>query len=217
MNEKDYTGKIPATVREAMLNFTQERCYLISKSQQPGRIGNCHLNVMEKISESGGTQIFGWLLYRHRFFIDNGIWAWQFHSIWSDKSGKCYDITESRNYQNSSFVTFWSDRTRAFSHLSGTAFNNIFICENEPAADMMSQSTQIKVNPSNIYWTNNKFDSALHINDHSGQYKILKGYEDNIKSLEIDYGCKFENGRLIPIDGNDEVNQRIIYDYSVSY
>lgn len=215
MNEKDYTSKIPTTVRDVMLDFTQERCHLIPKSQQQGRIGNCHLNVMEKIAESGGSQIFGWLLYRYRLFIDNGIWAWQFHSIWSDENGKCHDVTESNNYQNSSFVTFWGDRARAFSHSNGTAFNTIFICENQRAADMMSQSTQIKINPSTIYWTTNKFNSAMHLNDHSGEYKILNGYEDNIKSLENDYKCKFENGKLVSIDGRSDIDQRIVYDYSL--
>jgi hypothetical protein len=215
MSDRDYTSKIPQPVRDTMLAFTGESCRLISKAQQQSRIGNCHLNVSQKIADEGGTQIFGWLLSRMRQLIDKGVWSWQFHSVWRNAEGQSFDVTESEFYKNANLVAFWSDQTRSFSFENGTSYNSILICEHQAAAEMMSYATQSKIEPEKIYWTNSKLDSVLPFESHSGQYKILHGFPENQKSLESDYNCRFSDGKLISLDGSEGVNMRISYDYAV--
>jgi hypothetical protein len=215
MSDRDYTSKIPQPVRDAMLAFTNDGCRLISKAQQQSRIGNCHLNVRQKLGDEGGTQVFGWRLSRMRQLIDKGVWHWEFHSIWRNAEGQSFDVTESKFYKDANLVTFWGDQTRSFSFENGTSYNSILICEHQAAAEKMTNTTQSEIDLGKIYWTNSKLDSALPFESHSGKYRILHGFPENQKSLESDYNCRFSDGKLISLDGSEGVDMRISYDYAV--
>lgn len=215
MNEQNYTGKIPQPIRSAMQAFTDESCWLVSNAKYQSEIGNCHLNVRDMILKEGGSQIFGWLLCRVKPLIERGIWSWQFHSVWSDKNNCKYDITKSDLYKGSKYVTFWKDNNRKFAFDMGVSYNNILICENQAATDIMTKATDREIEVGKIFWTNSSLNSVLDLNDHNGKYKILNGYSGNQKSLEQDYNCKFIDGKIVSLSVDDSVNSKIMFDYSL--
>jgi hypothetical protein len=75
----------------------------------------CFQNVEKKTKLSGGKQIFGWQIWKHKFMIEA-----EFHSVWLSPSKELIDITPKNiNVQN---ILFIPDNITSY---EGKQLNNI--------------------------------------------------------------------------------------------
>ena len=133
---KVYNDKIPTIVRNPMLEFTGSDCLLVNRRKRgatsKGAYSNCHSNVQDWVDKIGGARISGWLLARIPKFLNEGVWAWIFHSIWLTPEGKLTDVTMDDDYAGKDFVTFWHDKYRSCDLINGTSYNLSLIHISEP-------------------------------------------------------------------------------------
>ena len=221
-NTKLYTDKIPYKVRIAMKNFADGECLLVERKtigiDGVVKQGNCHVNVQELVNSNGGKLVCGWLLYRNNKFINDGFYAWNYHTVWLTEENRLYDVTEDRTYGDATYSTFWIDKKRTVDLDKGVSYNCIVAMENRDYADAFGRSLGQQVNVGEIYWATGNYEHIKKLSEHSGQYKLINDeYIDNIKSLEKEYNCKILDGKLVPNKGSDDrVSIDIFFDYSLN-
>lgn len=219
---KNYTNKIPASIRDAMKQITSDDCYLIKRRIKgvsgAGKAHNCHKNVQDLADRIGGGRVSGWLLMRKNQLIRNGIYVWIFHSIWKTPEAEYVDVTQNEIYGNDKIATFWHDSKRDADLDKGTAYNSIIAIENSQAAHQIASGTGVELLVGHPYWTTSNIRFFMGLHEHSGEYRLLTSdYPNNTKMLEEEYNCRVEGGRLIPQNENDDqVSTKIFFDYSLS-
>ena len=88
------------------LRFMEADSLLVQtrKSANPLPIGNCYWNVDRAVNESGGSAVYGWLVY---IWPNSHIEAMH-HAIWKNKDGQLVDITQGY-YETEPVSTFLID------------------------------------------------------------------------------------------------------------
>lgn len=219
-----FTDKLPENITGALKDFSGNECYLIKREVDRKSLlsnkNNCHNNVQHYVEKFGGERLNGWLLYRNEQWIDEmGMWVWHYHSAWITPKGKVVDVTDDILYRKLPLSTFIPDTKRKVDLENGVAYNTIVILDNYRIADRLAQASgeERKLSAGVVYWTNNNVKYFRGLDEHSGQYKLIrKEYPQNIELLEKEYDCKVSGGKLVPNDPNHSMFQPdIFFDYSL--
>jgi hypothetical protein len=134
--------------------------------------------------------------------------VWHYHSVWITPKGKIVDVTDNDLYKKLPLSTFIPDTTRKVDLENGIAYNTIVIFDNNRVADRFAVASgeDRKLSAGVVYWTTNSVKYFRGLDEHSGQYKLIrKEYPQNIELLEKDYDCKSVGGRLVPNDPDDNM------------
>jgi hypothetical protein len=221
-NAKNYTEKLPKSIRKPLTAFTQNDCLLVTKLNDDfgleRRALNCHVNVSGYVEKFGGEMVNGWLLYRNKRLLNVGMWVWSFHSVWLTEDKKLFDVTDDSQYATNSFTTFIPDANRKVDFENGINYNNIVIFENEAFAKHWGKSTQTEVEANTLYWVTDDMMRIKKITEHSGMYRWLTdSYPNNIQLLKEKYGVVINNNKLMVTEAaNDADIENAMFDFSLS-
>lgn len=220
-----YTEKLPSSLNEVLKIFTGNESvmvrYLQPKDGVKGKSGNCHLNVKTFIDKRGGNSVSGWLLNRHKTFLEKGIYVWSFHSVWQTPKGNLVDVTEDKHYVGRDKSIFIQDQHRVPDLENGLSYNNIVIFTDSAFAQYFGQSIGKNIASNTPYWCDSSLRHLLDINEHSGIYRLVtSAYPDNIKMMCDEIECDLVDRRLVPREGSkrtldDPPPKNFIFDYSM--
>ncbi len=217
---KNCTKNLPKSIVQAMRSVTTDDCYIIERRVKgvtgSGKENNCHINVQELVERIGGECVFGWLLERNSKLFRKGIYIWSFHSIWKTPEEKYVDVTQG-DYGLERLATFWCDSHRRADMIQGTAFNNLITLENNGAVQIIQQATNNRLESGKAYWTDTKVSVFAGLEEHSGVYRLLHNhYPENRKLLLDQYGVRIEGKSLISVTGDENVPQKMLFDFSLT-
>lgn len=218
-----YTDKLPPNIVDALKEFSGNECYLIKRDVDRKSVlcapNNCHKNVNKRIEKYGGEMVNGWLLSRNPMFLEMGIWAWTYHSVWVTPKQKIVDVTDNKDYVNLPLSTFIPDNKRLVDISNGIAYNTIVIFDNSRVANKLEIASGEDRNLTEgvVYWTTNSIKHFRELDEHSGAYKLIRReYPQNLKELQEKYRCKIEGNRLLPIDDYvPSIKSDIFFDFSI--
>lgn len=224
LDAKLYTNKLPAAIRQPLANFSGSDCYLVHKAKGDlgleQKSGNCHINVQQYVEKFGGEMLNGWLLYRSKSLVSNGMWVWSFHSVWKTEDGKLVDVTKDKMYEGSDYTTFLPDATRRFDGVEGIGYNNILVLDSKSFAEKYGTSIGRQIEVGKVYWTAMNLKAVKSIEEHSGQYRYIRPeYPNNLKLMEAKYNVVPDGNKLKPKDGTNAdprgVTIDLVFDFSV--
>jgi hypothetical protein len=215
MKVNRYIGSIPSCVTKAMGQFAGG--VLASVERLPSRDalphGRCHLNVQEWINEYGGRIQSGWMLCKSQGLRQAGVWAWAFHSVWVDKKGKLFDITDSGISHDDEKTVFQIDLFRNADLNEGLSYNTLLIVDNSAFAQHYGSSLGISVKAGELYWATPDLEFLVPLREHSGKYRLLgERYRQNEALLEQMYGVKCDGFGL---SGAAQIHRRAFLDFSL--
>ena len=221
-NAKNYSDKLPKTIRQPLQQFAGNDCLLVKRWDDDfgleRREGNCHLNVKGYIDALGGEMVSGWLLCRNRRLKDVGMWVWSFHSVWLTDENELLDVTDDESYKTNAFTTFLPDATRCVDLDEGINYNNIVIFENEAFAKHYGNSINAETHAGIVYWMSDDMRRVKEITQHSGQYRWLNDeYKNNQTMLYEQYGIAIIDNQIVKTDAaNDMLSADVLFDFSLS-
>ena len=219
-----FTDKLPENITKSLKDFSGNECYLIKREVDRKSLlsnkNNCHNNVQRYVEKFGGERLNGWLLYRNEQWINEmGIWVWHYHSVWITPKNKIVDVTDNNLYKKLPLSTFIPDTIRKVDLENGIAYNTIVIFDNNRIADRFADASgeDRKLFSGVVYWTTNSVKFFRGLDEHCGQYKLIrKEYPQNLEMLEEEYDCKANGGKLVPNDSNQSmIPSEIFFDYSL--
>ncbi|MDE2057168.1 MAG: hypothetical protein KGI88_08100 [Betaproteobacteria bacterium] len=219
---KIYSNKLPKNIRQPLLKFADNECYLVRKFTDDigleNRSGNCHANVQSYVNALGGEMVNGWLLSRNKRFREVGLWTWVFHSVWLTDENELLDVTENECYETNTFTTFIPDSTRKVDLNEGISYNNIVIIENEAFAKHYSNSINTDIEVNKIYWVTSDISMVRELSEHNGQYRLLQNQFKNNQKLFLEkYGIAIKNNKLVTTTiANDFFESDAFFDFSIS-
>ena len=220
-NAKNYSDKLPKTIRQPLQQFAGNDCLLVKRwSDDFGletKEGNCHFNVKGYVEALGGETVNGWLLCRNKQLMNVGIWLWSFHSVWLTDENELLDVTEDKNYKTNAFTTFLPDLSRRVDLEEGVNYNNIVIFETEAIAKHYGQSIGVDIKAGTVYWMSEDMLRVRELTEHTGQYRWLhKEYKHNQSMLLQKYGIAIVDDKIVKTDAaNDNLSADVLFDFSV--
>lgn len=221
-NAKNYTDKLPKTIRQPLQQFAENDCLLVKRwSDDSGletKQGNCHINVKGYVDALGGKMVNGWLLCRDNKLMNVGVWVWSFHSVWLTKENELLDVTDDERYKNNAFTTFIPDEARKVNLDEGINYNNIVIFDNEAIAKHYGNSIGVEIKPGVIYWISDDMLRVKELTQHSGQYRWLHDeYKHNHSLLLQKYGIAIIDDRMVKTGAaNDRISADLLFDFSLN-
>lgn len=220
-NAKNYSDKLPKTIRQPLTQFAGNDCLLVKKWNDDfgleTRQGNCHFNVKGYVDALGGEMVNGWLLYRKRTLLDVGLWVWGFHSVWLTDEGDLFDVTDDACYKNNAFTTFIPDSTRKVNFDEGINYNNVAIFENQAFAKHYGESIGVDLKAGTVYWMSDDMMRVRELNQHSGQYRWLNDeYKHNQTLLYQKYGIAIVDNKIVRTESaNENLPAEVLFDFSL--
>lgn len=220
-NAKNYSDKLPKTIRQPLQQFAGNDCLLVKRWNDDfgleRREGNCHSNVKGYVSAFGGEVVNGWLLCRNKYMMKVGMWVWSFHSIWLTDEKELLDVTEDRNYITNAFSTFIPDATRCVDLEEGINYNNISIFEDEAFAKHYGDSIGVEIHAGIVYWISDDLMRIKELSQHSGQYRWLNDeYKNNQTMLYQKYGIAIVDDKIVKTDAaNDKLSADVLFDFGL--
>lgn len=220
-----YADKLPYSLNTVLKTFTGNDCVMVRKAKEKdkitGKAGECHLNVKIVIDKLGGSAVSGWLLSRIPNLLDNGMYLWNFHSVWMKPDGKLLDVTDDKYYIGRDKSIFVPDATRKPDLLEGLSYNSFVVFTEGPYARQYGDSIGMKIITNKPYWADNLVQRLLEIESHSGEYRLVTSQDSpNYKRMCDEYEIDFINGTPVPRPGSKYENApgmplRMLFDYSV--
>lgn len=221
-NAKNYSEKLPKTIRQPLQQFAGSDCLLVKRWSDDFGLergeGNCHLNVKGYIDALGGEMVNGWLLCRNRRLKDVGMWVWSFHSVWLTDENELLDVTDDESYKTNAFTTFLPDANRHVDLEEGINYNNIVIFENEAFAKHYGNSINAETHAGIVYWMSDNMMRVKELNQHSGEYCWLNDeYKNNQTKLYEQYGIAIIDNQIVKTEAaNDKLSADVMFDFSLS-
>lgn len=221
-NAKNYSDKLPKTIRQPLQQFAENDCLLVKRWNDDfgleRRKGNCHLNVRGYVEALGGEMVNGWLLFRSKRLLNAGVWVWSFHSVWLTDEKELFDVTDDEQYKNNAFSTFIPDSTRRVNFEEGINYNNIAIFENQSFATHYGESIGVDIKVGEVYWISDDMLRVKTLEQHSGEYRWLHDeYKRNKEMLYEKYGIAIVNNKIVKTDAaNDNLSADVLFDFSLS-
>lgn len=190
---KQYSSKLPSSVNDVLWKFSGNYCLAVKRLGETLGLnqseGNCHLNVLEHVAAYGGKMVNGWLLAKNSRLNKCGVWLWSFHSVWQTDDGLLVDVTKDDLYKGEKRTIFLRDNARRFYPSEGISHNNIVVFENWRISKHFSENVKTSLRPNKVYWTNENLAIVKPLEEHTGQYRLLKGYPKNQQLLVEQYGA----------------------------
>ncbi len=217
LNIKQY-DKLPATVVNAMKEFSYGDCALVAKKLDTAnnKALNCHYNVEAQVKEFGGKAINGWLLSRTPTLINNNLYYWSFHSLWQKNNDEIYDITIDKHNARD-FSTFWFDKDRTINLQDGVSYNDIVVFENKSIVSRYSGICEDIINFGKVYWTLTTMDRIRATDNYNGEYRFIrKEFPKNAELLLEKYNLAIVDGRLNKMDDSDGVHPNCLFEFSLN-
>ena len=217
-NTKPYNDKLPKAIRDGINNFTGNEAILVKQKLDTefNRPLNCHYNVYNYIKANGGELVNGWLLSRKTNLINDGIWHWSYHSILKTSNTEYFDITKD-NKNSRDYSTFVPDYNRKIDLKEGISYNDILILEHKHLTDQFNEIYNFEILDSTAYWVLNNLSRIRETSEYNGQYRFLRSeFPNNTKVLEERYRVTVVDGKLKHLDGNDEVDSNMMFEFNIS-